>query len=414
MTVASTGEATRRMVDLSLILDVSSSLGLRWPRREGCGAHLHQRVRQGRRPRGADQLRERRHVLDAMSTSRGFDKAKVIADVATSLPGGSTAMVEGLYRGWDELRSVPVGSQSGLRVIVLFTDGASNSVPGIYPGSASARGLRTWDFPKNYPDPDPRRGTIQHIDGMYDTQSGVANACAEREARELEQLRCCRPHRDGSGAAAPEHTLALTQLGHSDGVSSANILAERQWRSAGQRARVAPQEPGGTGKFPAEIFNVNNAARNLVEIIADQARNDTGDYKIRIYTIGMGELVRYDLGTLKEKSEDILKRMANDAGPRRTSTAASWKGSTTSRKTEADVGPAFAALQSQIVRLTKYRREGGSPVPVHLCPASLWLLSYTVNCRGKRRDTARWGRAAASSPPPLRRRPAESAAAARS
>ena len=48
-------------------------------------------------------------------------------------------MVEGLYRGWDELRSVPNGQQSGLRVIVLFTDGASNSVPGIYPGSATSR-----------------------------------------------------------------------------------------------------------------------------------------------------------------------------------------------------------------------------------------------------------------------------------
>ena len=53
-----------------------------------------------------------------------------MSDVPNTLPGGSTNMVEGLYRGWDELRSVPAGQQSGLRVIVLFTDGASNSVPG--------------------------------------------------------------------------------------------------------------------------------------------------------------------------------------------------------------------------------------------------------------------------------------------
>ena len=63
-------------------------------------------------------------------------------------------MVEGLYRGWDEVRAVPRGQQSGLRVIVLFTDGASNSVPGIYPGVTGARGLRTWDFPDNGADPD--------------------------------------------------------------------------------------------------------------------------------------------------------------------------------------------------------------------------------------------------------------------
>ena len=71
-------------------------------------------------------------VLDQMPSSRGFDKTQVEADVPGTLPGGSTLMVEGLYRGWDELRTVPSGQQSGLRVIVLFTDGASNGVPGMY------------------------------------------------------------------------------------------------------------------------------------------------------------------------------------------------------------------------------------------------------------------------------------------
>ena len=66
-----------------------------------------------------------------MPAGRGFDKAGLMADIPSTLPGGSTNMVEGLYRGWDELRSVTDGQQSGLRVIVLFTDGASNSVPGI-------------------------------------------------------------------------------------------------------------------------------------------------------------------------------------------------------------------------------------------------------------------------------------------
>jgi hypothetical protein len=60
-----------------------------------------------------------------------------------------------------------------------------------------------------------------------------------------------------------------------------------------------------TGRYPAEVYNVNNAARNLLEIVANEARNDTGDYRIRIYTIGMGELVRYNLGTMPEKPEDI-------------------------------------------------------------------------------------------------------------
>ena len=70
---------------------------------------------------------------------------------------------------------------------------------------------------------------------------------------------------------------------------------------------------GGAGAYPAEVWNINNSARNFVEIISNEARNDDGDYRIRIFTLGMGELVRYHLGTRPEISEDILKRMANDA-----------------------------------------------------------------------------------------------------
>ena len=63
-------------------------------------------------------------------------------------------MVEGLYKGWDELRTVPGRAAVGPRVIVLFTDGASNSVPANYQATGVSRGLRTSDFPKNFPDPD--------------------------------------------------------------------------------------------------------------------------------------------------------------------------------------------------------------------------------------------------------------------
>ena len=39
-------------------------------------------------------------------------------------------------------------------------------------------------------------------------------------------------------------------------------------------------------RYPAEVWNINNAARNLLEIIANEARSDDdGDYPIRIYTI---------------------------------------------------------------------------------------------------------------------------------
>lgn len=77
-----------------------------------------------------------------------------------------------------------------------------------------------------------------------------------------------------------------------------------------------------------------------------------GSYRVRIYTIGMGELVRYNLGTVPEQSEAVLKRMAND----KTSpdfNAGQLEGKYFFAQTAADVGPAFASLQNEIIRLTK-------------------------------------------------------------
>ena len=109
----------------------------------------------------------------------------------------------------------------------------------------------------------------------------------------------------------------------------------------------------GVGRYPAHARNIRNAATNLVEIIANEARADaTGDYPIRIYAIGMGQLVQHLLGSRPESSESVLMRVANDKrSPDYNS--AQREGKYYFALTEADVGPAFQALQSQIVRLSK-------------------------------------------------------------
>ena len=95
----------------------------------------------------------------------------------------------------------------------------------------------------------------------------------------------------------------------------------------------------GAGLYPADVFNTNNAARNLVEIIADAARSDmSGDYRIRVFTIGMGELLRYWVGTMPEQPETILQRVANDsASP--DYNPGQIEGRYYYAATEADVGP---------------------------------------------------------------------------
>ena len=71
-------------------------------------------------------------VMDPINTSgRGFNKSSLLNHISGASTGVvSTATAEGLYAGWDQLRSVPSGSQAPLRVIVLFTDGAPNTFSG--------------------------------------------------------------------------------------------------------------------------------------------------------------------------------------------------------------------------------------------------------------------------------------------
>ena len=113
---------------------------------------------------------------------------------------------------------------------------------------------------------------------------------------------------------------------------------------AGQSSAVSIRRRSGISTTRRETWSRSSA---------NEARNDPGgDYRIRVYTIGMGELVRYNLGTMPEKPEDILKRIAND----KTSpdyNAAQLEGKYYFAATAADVGPAFQRLQNQIIRLTK-------------------------------------------------------------
>jgi Flp pilus assembly protein TadG len=348
VTVRSSGEATRRMVDLSLVLDVSSSIGFRWPAvRDAARSFINafdpvsDRIALVTYSNGAK-------VLSQMPAGRGFDKNALMAKVPNTLPGGSTNMVEGLYRGWDELRSVSPGEQSGLRVIVLFTDGASNSVPGFHDGGV-AKGLRTYDFPKNSPDPDNQTWNNPQITGLYDTETGNASPSYSvtvahwNDTTTLNQVKWLP-----TSSAHTHHRSSGIPTSFPLQSSSLEINGATQTSVRGLR----DQHPI-TGLYPAQVFNINNAARNLVEIIANEARSDDdGEYRIRIYTIGMGELVRYNLGTIPETSESILKRLANDkTSPDFNDTQ--LEGKYYFAATEGDVAGAFDALQNLIIRLSK-------------------------------------------------------------
>jgi len=361
VTVTSSGEAQRRLVDLSLVLDVSGSIGAQWSQvRLAAQAFVN----------SFDATQDRLsllfygdagRVLDMMPAGRGFDKAGMIAHIPATLPGGSTAMVEGLYRGWDELRSVPISSRSGLRVIVLFTDGASNSVPGNWDGTGIAKGLRTYDYPHIAAETTLPQQThdAPSITGEYDTQ---AYPTVQSPAVSLTPSKWDQPDTPYSATHPtwPRWMPAKSLHTHhrSGGIPTAFDLQTALLTVDGSPQSTARKliNPV-SGQYPAQIININNAARNLVEIIADAAREETElpSARVRIYTIGMGDLVQYNLGTRKETSASILKRIANDpdGGLNVDYKSTQLQGAFYYATTAADVAAAFQALQNQIVRLSK-------------------------------------------------------------
>jgi Flp pilus assembly protein TadG len=361
VTVTSTGEAQRRLVDLSLVLDVSGSIGAQWAAvRDASRAFVN----------SFDQTQDRlsllfygdsARVVDAMPSGRGFNKAGMMADIPTTLPGGSTAMVEGLYRGWDELRSVPLGSRSGLRVIVLFTDGASNSVPGDWEGTGFARGLRTYDFPHIASETAGQTHDDPYITGLYTTDPAYTPAqtlAVNAHIPLWSNTDTARTY----GSTWPKYMVPQSLHTHhrSAGIPTwfplqSNTLTVNGLTQSSTRGLRNKDIPA--NKFPAEVWNINNAARNLVEIIANAARDEVEPpgARVRIYTIGMGFLVTLPLGTRGETSESILRRVANDtvASGNVDFNSTQLQGNYYYAQTAADVSAAFQALQNQIVRLSK-------------------------------------------------------------
>jgi Flp pilus assembly protein TadG len=349
VTISSAGEATRRMVDLSLVLDVSSSLGAAYPAvRDAARSFID----------AFDESADRMSIVTygwgaqvrrQMQSTRGFDKADMKAAIPNGLPGGTTPMAEGIYRGWDELRTVPNNVQSGLRVIVLFTDGSGNAVPGHFDSSGVAKNIFTSDFPKRYPDPGNITTDSPVILGLYHQESGSQspsyninvghwnNTTVHPNMRWMPTHASFLRHRSSGIPSTFPFVSGHLQV---DGYSQSSVRSLRNYNTI-------------QGRFPAEVFNIRNAATNLTEIIADAARDDSsGNYRIRIYAIGMGPLVRMNLGTVPETSESVLMRVANDRRSADFDTG-HIEGHYYFANSTADIGPAFQQIQNQIIRLSK-------------------------------------------------------------
>src|SRR5438093_636565 len=129
LTVAADATATRRLVDMSFVIDRSGSL-------QGAFSDVKAAAMQfvGYFDTKADRIAlitfsSGTTVAEPMGSARGFDLAQIDADIAATNPNGETATAEALYQAWDQLRAVPYGRQSGLRIAVVLPHGTPNSFP---------------------------------------------------------------------------------------------------------------------------------------------------------------------------------------------------------------------------------------------------------------------------------------------
>jgi Flp pilus assembly protein TadG len=365
MNVASAGQATRKLVDLALALDVSGSIAPDWSQVSAAAADFVDSF---------DEVNDRMalivysnggKVLDQInSPSRGFSKTTIKNHITGYSPAGSTAMAEAVYRAYDELEVVPAASQSGMRVLVLFTDGCANGVPGNYTGLGSTGA--------GIPATSSVLATNDDGTGMFgltDTLTFAQTSFYTTQA--YNNLTSLNTNFPGGNNWAVYQGITLRGLRYMPigtthgGRRSATVPAFFPMQTNAINVDGAPQSAvrgldatyGDATKWEANRRNVNNAARNLVEIISNDARNryagsTIAPFPIRVYSIGMGPSLTTLYGWRHELGSDLLKRVANDPASA-DHNSNQLDGRYFFAPNAASVHTAFAELKSELLRLSQ-------------------------------------------------------------
>jgi len=356
MDVTSSGQATKRLVDLALVVDKSGSLGTVWPQVQSAAQQFVNYFDENSDRVSLTVYSTNTTVMDAMrSPSRGFSKSAINGHIAAVGSGGNTGTAEGLYQGWDQLRTVPYNNQSGLRIIVLFTDGSPNAISGDFNvsnggGFVPRTGtLYTGDFPEYIINGSRTGSNNPEVTGLRETYGTVSD----------QSLRWVSPTSSSYSSGQNVNIQIVnqkipelpTRSNHPQHASAGIPFAFNLYDPTlpGQRPLI---DPVGVG-YKNHVQNANNAARNLLESIANAAKSDTsGAYRIRIYTLGLGDILNQNMGASAETGSSILQRVANDpASPDFNANQPAGKYYFAGDPTQ--LNAAFEAVRNQILRLSQ-------------------------------------------------------------
>lgn len=322
--VTASGQTIRPPWDVMLVLDTSGSLGPptsssdTLPKLKAAAINFLNTFNSGSDLVGVVSFASGGVVDVAIKKdgTRGFVQSDVVTAINALAVTGSTAAAEGMRLATNEINRVPSASRSRLRAIIFFSDGAPNDVPATFNNGAAAV---TGDLYSETDPPGTSRGTrvYRHDrrDELLGTYSGIATL--------------------------PTHGFALTDDAGSP-VSNVPLASYNSRRTL-------------TGSPVSNTrCNVNMAARNMVENIANSARSQG----IKIYTVGLGarvnslEITFCSYGASVEQGSNILKRLANTVDAD-TYSAAQSSGLYVWAADASGLNDAFLTIARAMVRLTK-------------------------------------------------------------
>lgn len=247
------------------------------------------------------------------TTTKTFDKEALVAAVNSLNVKGGTTSEEALRLAKEQLDSVPSLTRSSVRAIVFFTDGLPNGVVGKFNnGGTSVQGALYSEIDNSI---DGARAKNAVPGG-----SGGPFRMYEPGRQDDFDAECNDGYNEGKNPTG--YCKYITILPTKDRTNTINLESYHNRR---------PQlEYTATGNIKNTWCNVNKAARNMTENIANAARSegiyppDPNVNPIYIFTIGLGMTTPEVTATScpdymtnpgePDSGENILRRLANDKG----------------------------------------------------------------------------------------------------
>jgi len=315
--VSAMGQSIRRDLDIILVLDTSGSLASpssTFPALKAAAINFVNKFNAGS---NGDRVGVVSFASGAVVSvpivkdgTRGFNRTQVINAINALTVSGSTASAEGLRLALNDINGVPAINRSSLRMIVFFSDGAPNNVPATFSNSGTPV---TGDLYSETSSPGTSKATRIFRNDQRDTQLGTYSNIT----------------------TLPTTGFAVTGLGNINLASYNN-------------RRTLSGSPTTNTRC-----NVNKAARNMAENIANTARSQV----VKIHSIALGAAVNtleitFCSYTSSELGSNVMKRLSNTSDSDAFN-AMQPTGLYVWAENAVDLDNAFTSIASEILRLSQ-------------------------------------------------------------